>query len=81
MPKHITDFVQSKGISQTVYHNLNDVLLDTHVLYMTRIQRERFETQEEYDKVNVMILHVGLDANVQNVLIVNCCLRFAVIMW
>nr|UPQ64783.1 CAD protein [Plectrocnemia conspersa] len=51
MPKHVTDYVHSKGINQTVYHNLNDVLSDTHVLYMTRIQRERFESQEEYEKV------------------------------
>lgn len=51
MPKHIMDFVESKGISQKVYNNLNDVLSDTHVLYMTRVQRERFSSQEEYEKV------------------------------
>lgn len=31
--------------------NLMDALNDTDVLYVTRIQRERFDSQEEYDKV------------------------------
>lgn len=51
MPKHIFDFVKSKGISQEEYSRLEDILPDTDVLYMTRIQRERFERQEEYDRV------------------------------
>ena len=28
-----------------------DALHDTDVLYVTRIQRERFDSQEEYEKV------------------------------
>ena len=36
---------------KTNYCSLEDALPETDVLYMTRIQRERFETQEEYDKV------------------------------
>lgn len=54
MPKHITDYVASKGIPQRVYERLEDVLQDTHVLYMTRIQRERFQSQEEYEKVTII---------------------------
>ncbi|XP_022916076.1 multifunctional protein r [Onthophagus taurus] len=50
MPKHIVDFVGSKRIPQEEHDNLESVLPDTDVLYMTRIQRERFESQEEYDK-------------------------------
>ena len=30
-----------------------DALNDTDVLYVTRIQRERFDSQEEYEKVRV----------------------------
>lgn len=52
MPTHIMEYVASKGISQKVFNNLEDVLADTHVLYMTRIQRERFNSQEEYEKVS-----------------------------
>ncbi|KAI8435053.1 hypothetical protein MSG28_003468 [Choristoneura fumiferana] len=56
MPKHITDFVASKGIPQKVFERLEDVLADTHVLYMTRIQRERFESQEEYEKASGVLV-------------------------
>ena len=34
------------------YGSLEEALPDTDVLYMTRIQHERFETQEEYEMVN-----------------------------
>lgn len=54
MPNHIVQFVSSKGISQEEYTSLEAVLPETDVLYMTRIQRERFETQEEYDKVTFL---------------------------
>ncbi|CAH0406522.1 unnamed protein product [Chilo suppressalis] len=50
MPKHIMEYVAKKGIPQKVYNSLEDVLGETHVLYMTRIQRERFNSQEEYEK-------------------------------
>lgn len=56
MPKHVTDYVASKGITQRVYERLEDVLADTHVLYMTRIQRERFESQEEYEKARGLLI-------------------------
>ncbi|CAH2018489.1 unnamed protein product [Acanthoscelides obtectus] len=50
MPSHVVDFVKEHGISQEEYSSLEEVLPDTDVLYMTRIQRERFETQEEYER-------------------------------
>lgn len=56
MPKHIMEYVASRGISQKIFDRLEDVLADTHVLYMTRIQRERFESQEQYDKVKNIYL-------------------------
>lgn len=51
MPRHIIDFVASRGISQGEFNSLEDILPDTDVLYMTRIQKERFSSQEEYEKV------------------------------
>lgn len=54
MPKHITDFVRSKGISQEEFHDLEQVIPDTDVLYMTRIQKERFATEEDYKKVIII---------------------------
>ncbi|XP_075969531.1 carbamoyl-phosphate synthetase 2, aspartate transcarbamylase, and dihydroorotase rudimentary isoform X1 [Anticarsia gemmatalis] len=56
MPKHITDYVASKGITQRVYERLEDVLAETHVLYMTRIQRERFQSQEDYEKTRGLLV-------------------------
>lgn len=56
MPKHIMDYVSSKGIPQRVYERLEDVLADTHVLYMTRIQRERFQSQDDYDKTRGLLV-------------------------
>uniref|UniRef100_A0A1Y1K525 Multifunctional protein CAD n=2 Tax=Photinus pyralis TaxID=7054 RepID=A0A1Y1K525_PHOPY len=50
MPDHILQFVNSKGIPQEEYDSLESVLPDTDVLYMTRIQRERFNSQEEYEE-------------------------------
>lgn len=51
MPQHVVDFVKSKGIPQENYTSLEAALPDTDVLYVTRIQKERFSTQEEYEKV------------------------------
>jgi carbamoyl-phosphate synthase/aspartate carbamoyltransferase/dihydroorotase len=50
MPKDVMDYIGSKGIPQTNFCSLEDALPETDVLYMTRIQRERFGTQEEYEK-------------------------------
>jgi carbamoyl-phosphate synthase/aspartate carbamoyltransferase/dihydroorotase len=52
MPGHIVQFVDSKGISQETFDTLEEALPDTDVLYMTRIQRERFPSLEEYEKVS-----------------------------
>ncbi|ESO92555.1 hypothetical protein LOTGIDRAFT_190512 [Lottia gigantea] len=50
MPDDIQDFVASKGIRQEECSSLEKALLDTDVLYMTRIQRERFSSKEDYEK-------------------------------
>jgi carbamoyl-phosphate synthase/aspartate carbamoyltransferase/dihydroorotase len=49
MPNHIVQFIASKGISQEKFESLETALPETDVLYMTRIQQERFASQEEYD--------------------------------
>ncbi|XKL69172.1 hypothetical protein PGB90_006941 [Kerria lacca] len=51
MPKYVKQFVASRGIQQEEFTNLETVLPDTDVLYVTRIQKERFETEEEYNAV------------------------------
>uniref|UniRef100_A0A8C8JRU0 Multifunctional protein CAD n=1 Tax=Oncorhynchus tshawytscha TaxID=74940 RepID=A0A8C8JRU0_ONCTS len=48
MPAEIIDFVASKGIKQEEFESIEEALPDTDVLYMTRIQKERFSSEEEY---------------------------------
>ncbi|KFQ93913.1 CAD protein, partial [Nipponia nippon] len=49
MPPDITSFVASKGIKQEEFGSIEEALPDTDVLYMTRIQKERFRRAEEYE--------------------------------
>lgn len=49
MPPEITGFVASKGIKQEEFGSIEEALPDTDVLYMTRIQKERFSCTEEYE--------------------------------
>lgn len=51
MPQEVMEAVRQRGISQTEHTDLNEVLPITDVLYVTRIQKERFEDIEEYEKV------------------------------
>jgi carbamoyl-phosphate synthase/aspartate carbamoyltransferase len=51
MPKDVMEAVAAAGIKQNVYSNLDDVIGTTDVLYMTRVQKERFDTEEEYRRV------------------------------
>jgi len=51
MPRYVMDEVAAKGVPQAEYATLDRVLPETDVLYVTRVQRERFEDPAEYDKV------------------------------
>jgi len=48
MPEHVTDELNN---SWSTHKNLNEVLSNLDVLYVTRIQKERFPDLEEYKKV------------------------------
>ncbi|XP_042898576.1 multifunctional protein CAD isoform X2 [Parasteatoda tepidariorum] len=50
MPKSVLEFIQSKNINQEEYSSLEDILPQTDVLYVTRIQKERFASEDEYKK-------------------------------
>lgn len=50
MPIEVQNFVAQKGIRQEEAESLEAVLPDTDVLYMTRIQKERFKNEEEYNE-------------------------------
>lgn len=55
MPDHIVRYLSSKGISQKTMHSLEEALPTTDVLYMTRIQKERFASEEEYEEVSGLL--------------------------
>lgn len=51
MPAYITDELVSKGFSVEVSRSLEQNLPNLDVLYMTRIQKERFDIPEDYDRL------------------------------
>jgi carbamoyl-phosphate synthase/aspartate carbamoyltransferase/dihydroorotase len=51
MPRHLIDELNAKGVVQKEFDSLDPVLANTDVLYVTRIQKERFASAEEYEKV------------------------------
>ncbi|HEX7975102.1 MAG TPA: aspartate carbamoyltransferase [Anaerolineales bacterium] len=51
MPPEIITELKEQGIQQAEYNSLEMVLPDTDVLYVTRVQKERFEDQSVYESV------------------------------
>lgn len=57
VPLYIIDILEKSGCKYEVSNSLSDSISDLDVLYMTRIQRERFKSEEEYEsQKNVFIL-------------------------
>lgn len=52
MPREIIENLNQAGIQQEEMTSLEQALPDTDVLYMTRIQKERFKSEEEYNAVS-----------------------------
>lgn len=51
MPQDIVEFVATNRIEQRKMTSIEDAIRETDVLYMTRLQRERFETMEAYHAI------------------------------
>jgi len=51
LPKEVMDEVAAKDIPQAEFSSLEEVLPETDVLYVTRVQKERFEDPADYEKV------------------------------
>lgn len=51
MPKEVMDEVAEKRVPQAEFSSLEKVLPETDVLYVTRVQKERFEDPADYEKV------------------------------
>ena len=51
MPAEIIEALDKEGIEYTITDNLEESISKLDVLYMTRIQRERFEDKREYENL------------------------------
>jgi aspartate carbamoyltransferase len=51
MPAELIAELKNKGVEQYEAASLEEVLPETDVLYVTRVQKERFENPADYDKV------------------------------
>ncbi|KAJ3372469.1 hypothetical protein GGF31_001910 [Allomyces arbusculus] len=51
MPEDVVEHVRAAGIPQAHSTDINDFIGTTDVLYVTRVQKERFESLDEYEKV------------------------------
>lgn len=57
LPTYIKDVLNANGVEYKEVESLEDVIGELDVLYMTRIQRERFASMEEYEtQKNVYVL-------------------------
>ena len=48
MPDYVTDLLRDRGISYDEVTRLEDAIPKLDILYMTRVQRERFFNEEDY---------------------------------
>lgn len=51
MPAEILEELNDQGISYAEFEELADPIPETDVLYVTRVQKERFDDPQEYEKV------------------------------
>lgn len=51
IPHEIIEELDERGIPQAEYASLDDALVESDVLYVTRVQKERFADQSEYEGV------------------------------
>jgi len=51
MPQNIVEYIANLGFEQQKMTNIEDAIPMTDVLYITRLQRERFETMEAYHAI------------------------------
>ncbi len=56
VPEELTSELYEKGVSFTETENLDEALKAADVVYMTRVQKERFENKEDYERVKDMFL-------------------------
>ena len=64
MPKEYLDFLDQKGVKYYQHEQFNDIISEADIIYMTRVQRERFQDLIEYEKTkDLYILRNSMLAN------------------
>ena len=73
MPRHILDDLDKKGISWSEGEALEDIIKDVDILYVTRIQKERFADIDDYKKVkgSYVLRHSMLEGVKKNLKIMH----------
>ena len=67
MPEEYKLFLDTKGIRYFEHSEFTDIISEADILYMTRVQRERFSDPIEYEKVkNVYVLRNSMLANTKD---------------
>jgi aspartate carbamoyltransferase catalytic subunit len=60
MPEEILEELDEAGIAHSTHRDVGDVIGDTDVLYVTRVQKERFDDEADYDAVKDLFV---IDSN------------------
>lgn len=64
IPQEYKNFLDSRNISYTQHHQLEGQIQDADILYVTRVQQERFQDPMEYERVkNLMRLDASMLTN------------------
>lgn len=56
VPSKVEEYCEKHGVKHETYDDLKNACQGAQVLYVTRIQRERFESEEAYEKVKVSVI-------------------------
>ena len=71
MPQDVLDVVQKSGHKYTITENVQDVVAEADVLYITRVQKERFADLSEYERMkDFYVVDDGLMAQAKQRMIV-----------
>ncbi len=73
LPRSVKEFIINAGLSYKQYTDISEIVSNVDILYMTRIQRERFADPMEYERVkNAYILENSmLDGSKENLRILH----------
>jgi len=66
MPDYILEELNAKGIRYSVHKSIEEVVESLDVLYMTRVQKERFDETEYQHMKSAFLLNAGMLENVRD---------------